>query len=162
MLKARLQEIITIVEQSNVHEVEISYWWGRKIKVTKNASNAAMFLPTNPNQLQAQASVSSTPGDQDATLTTGGALTASEIDAGKLHRITAPIVGTFYRAASPDASPYINVGDKISTGQVICIIEAMKIMNEIESDVKGTVTEILADNAQPVEYNQPLVVIEPS
>jgi acetyl-CoA carboxylase biotin carboxyl carrier protein len=162
MLKARLQEIITIVEQSNVNEVEISSWWGRKIKVTKNASYSTMSLPTNPSSMQAPAAVSSTLGEQEATQASGSALTASEIDAGKLHRITAPIVGTFYRAASPDASPYINIGDKISAGQVICIIEAMKIMNEIESDVSGTVAEILADNAQPVEYNQPLVVIEPS
>jgi acetyl-CoA carboxylase biotin carboxyl carrier protein len=86
----------------------------------------------------------------------------SDVGTNQLHRISAPIVGTFYRAPSPDASPYINIGDKITAGQVICIIEAMKIMNEIESEVSGTVIEVLVDNAQPVEYNQPLVVIEPS
>lgn len=162
MLKARLQEIITIVEQSNVHEVEISSWWGRKIKVTKNASSVAMSLPTSPIQMEFPAAVSPGPAGQDTTLATESASTDSEIDTGKYHRISAPIVGTFYRSPSPDASPYISIGDKISAGQVICIIEAMKIMNEIESDVSGTVAEILVDNAQPVEYNQPLIVIEPS
>ncbi|MCH8024531.1 MAG: acetyl-CoA carboxylase biotin carboxyl carrier protein, partial [Candidatus Marinimicrobia bacterium] len=78
------------------------------------------------------------------------------------HTITAPIVGTFYAAASPESPPFIKVGDRLTTGQTICIIEAMKIMNEIESDVDGTVVEILPDNATPVEFNQPLVVVDPA
>ena len=162
MLKAKLQEIIAIVEQSNVHEVEISSWWGRRIKVTKNASSTMLSLPANSMQMQAPAGVTSTPSNQDKIHAVESVSTDSEVDTDKLHRITAPIVGTFYRAPSPDASPYISIGDKITVGQVICIIEAMKIMNEIESEVGGTVAEILVDNAQPVEYNQPLVVIEPS
>ncbi|OUM95120.1 MAG: acetyl-CoA carboxylase, biotin carboxyl carrier protein [Firmicutes bacterium ZCTH02-B6] len=75
-------------------------------------------------------------------------------------QITAPMVGTFYRAPAPDAEPYVKVGDIVEVGQTLCIIEAMKLMNEIESEVRGRVTEILVENAQPVEYGQPLFVLE--
>lgn len=75
------------------------------------------------------------------------------------HRITSPIVGTFYEAPSPDAEAYVRVGDRVTEGQVLCIVEAMKLMNEIESDVAGEILEILPSNAQPVEYGEPLFVI---
>ncbi len=78
-----------------------------------------------------------------------------------LEVIRSPIVGTFYRAPSPDAPPYVEEGDVVEKGQVLCIVEAMKIMNEIESDVKGKIVKILVENAQPVEYGQPLFLIEP-
>jgi len=77
-----------------------------------------------------------------------------------LHTITSPLVGTFYRSSSPDSSPFVEVGSKVEKGQVICIIEAMKIMNEIESDVSGIVRKILVENGQPVEYGEPLFLIE--
>jgi acetyl-CoA carboxylase biotin carboxyl carrier protein len=76
------------------------------------------------------------------------------------HQVKAPIVGTFYRSSSPDAAVFVQVGDKVESGQVLCIIEAMKLMNEIESDKAGTIQEILVQNAQPVEYGQALFVIE--
>ncbi len=76
------------------------------------------------------------------------------------HQVKAPIVGTFYRSSSPDAAVFVQLGDKVESGQVLCIIEAMKLMNEIESDKAGTVREILVSNAQPVEYGQALFVIE--
>jgi oxaloacetate decarboxylase alpha subunit len=76
--------------------------------------------------------------------------------------IKAPMVGTFYRSPSPEATPYVNVGDTIDVGQVICIVEAMKLMNEIKSEVKGRIVEIQADNAEPVEFGQTLFVIEPA
>jgi acetyl-CoA carboxylase biotin carboxyl carrier protein len=77
-----------------------------------------------------------------------------------LHTITSPLVGTFYRASSPDAPPFVEVGAKVEKGQVLCIIEAMKIMNEIESDVSGVIKKILVENGQPVEYGEPLFLIE--
>lgn len=77
------------------------------------------------------------------------------------HEVLSPIVGTFYRAPSPDADSYVQVGQRVSAGDTLCIVEAMKLMNEIESDVSGTVVKILVENAQPVEYNQPLFVIQP-
>jgi acetyl-CoA carboxylase biotin carboxyl carrier protein len=76
--------------------------------------------------------------------------------------VRAPIVGTFYEAASPDSKPYVQVGDTVKVGDVLCIIEAMKLMNEIESEVSGTVRKIMVKNATPVEYDQPLFIIEPS
>ncbi|GBD89327.1 biotin carboxyl carrier protein of acetyl-CoA carboxylase [bacterium BMS3Abin04] len=77
-----------------------------------------------------------------------------------MHEIRSPIVGTFYRAPAPDADTYVQVGDRLSEGSVLCIVEAMKLMNEIESDVSGKVVKILVENATPVEYNQPLFLIE--
>ncbi|MCS7000264.1 MAG: acetyl-CoA carboxylase biotin carboxyl carrier protein [Bacteroidota bacterium] len=77
----------------------------------------------------------------------------------KVHQILSPIVGTFYRAPAPDAEPFVKVGDHVVPGQTLCIVEAMKLMNEIESDVAGTVVKVLVENGQPVEYNQPLFEI---
>jgi acetyl-CoA carboxylase biotin carboxyl carrier protein len=77
------------------------------------------------------------------------------------HTITSPIVGTFYSAPSPDSDPYVQTGDEVTRGQVLCIVEAMKLMNEIESDVDGTIVEVLGRNAQPVEYGEPLFVVRP-
>ena len=148
MLKDKIQELIAIIEESGVNEIEVSSWWGRKIRVTKNSSaSAGMFAPP------------ATPGPSIVG-TAGPPEAAPEIS--RHHTITAPIVGTFYAAASPESPPFIKVGDRLKTGQTICIIEAMKIMNEIESDIDGTVVEILPDNATPVEFNQPLVVVEPA
>jgi acetyl-CoA carboxylase biotin carboxyl carrier protein len=77
-----------------------------------------------------------------------------------LHQICSPIVGTFYRAPSPDAEQFVQVGDRVTVGKTLCIVEAMKLMNEIESDAAGTVVKVLVENAQPVEYNQPLMLIQ--
>jgi acetyl-CoA carboxylase biotin carboxyl carrier protein len=76
--------------------------------------------------------------------------------------VTSPMVGTFYRAPSPDAPPFVDVGGRVGTGTVLCIIEAMKLMNELESEVEGTIAKILVENAQPVEYGQVLFLIDPS
>ncbi len=86
---------------------------------------------------------------------------AEQEETSHLYTVTAPIVGTFYRAPSPDAEPFVEVGSKVKKGQVLCIIEAMKLMNEIESEVDGVVVRILVENGQPVEYGEPLFLIEP-
>lgn len=78
------------------------------------------------------------------------------------HEVKSPIVGTFYRAPAPDADSYVQIGDSVSVGSVLCIVEAMKLMNEIESDADGKIVKILAENGKPVEYNQPLFLIEPN
>ena len=85
-----------------------------------------------------------------------------KIEKRNIVEIKAPMVGTFYKSPSPEASPYVNIGDSIEPGQVICIIEAMKLMNEIKSEVKGKIVEIRADNAEPVEFGQALFIIEPA
>ena len=84
----------------------------------------------------------------------------NETTSANLHEIRSPIVGTFYRAPAPDADSYVQVGSVVSPGSVLCIVEAMKLMNEIESDVSGKIVKILVENGKPVEYNQPLFLIE--
>jgi acetyl-CoA carboxylase biotin carboxyl carrier protein len=91
----------------------------------------------------------------------GAAPPAAAEDDG-LHAVVSPIVGTFYRAPNPDADPYVKVGDFVERGQVLCIVEAMKLMNEIECDVRGTVMKVMPENAQPVEYGAPLFMIRPA
>lgn len=152
MLKDKLQEIIKLVEDSNINELEISTWWGRKIKVTKQLGQwgAAMYQPAPP-----------TPAPPAIEITASESAPAPAV-ADNSHKVLAPVVGTYYTAASPDSPPYVKVGDKIKQGQVFCIIEAMKIMNEIECDVNGTVVDVLVANGEPVEYNQPLILIDPS
>ena len=148
-LKNRIREIIAIIEESNVNEVEISTWWGRKIRVVKNASGGPL-AGSNPATGPVPAAGPAAPAAEGSPAAGDGS-----------HTIHSPIVGTFYGATSPESPAFIQVGDRISTGQTICIIEAMKIMNEIESDVDGIVTEILVENASPVEFNQPLVIVRP-
>lgn len=150
MLKERIKELIAIIDETGVTEIEVSSWWGRRIRVTKNSSAPAgtFALPS-----------AATPGPP---LVGTAAPAEAAPETSRHHTITAPIVGTFYAASSPESPPFIKVGDRLKKGQTICIIEAMKIMNEIESDVDGTVVEILADNATPVEFNQPLVVVDPA
>ncbi|HXT21947.1 MAG TPA: acetyl-CoA carboxylase biotin carboxyl carrier protein, partial [Thermoanaerobaculia bacterium] len=89
------------------------------------------------------------------------AAAAESAPAAAAHVVTSPIVGTFYAAPSPDAEPFVRVGDRVRVGQVLCIVEAMKLMNEIESDVAGTVMQVYPKNAQPVEYGEPLFGIRP-
>lgn len=86
---------------------------------------------------------------------------AKAADESKYHTVKSPIIGTFYRTPSPDKPNFVNVGDEVKPGQIICIIEAMKLFNEIECDVKGKVVKVLVDHATPVEYDQPLLLIEP-
>jgi len=86
---------------------------------------------------------------------------ADEDDSHRLITITAPLVGTFYRSPSPEAAAFVEIGDRVKKGQVICIIEAMKLMNEIESEADGVVSRVLVDNSQPVEYGEPLFLLEP-
>ena len=159
MLKDRLKEIIAIVEASGVDEVEISTCWGRKIKVRKSAANEGNPASLAPAPAAAQHRAAD---DHQPVVAAGTEEPDPAGESSRQKQIQAPIVGTFYRAASQETKPYIEAGDRISVGQVICIIEAMKIMNEIESDVGGTVIEILVENGTPVEFNQPLVVVDPS
>ena len=97
-----------------------------------------------------------------ATASSGAAAIPAAGDSNGLVTITSPIVGTFYRSPSPDADPYVEEGDSVRKGQVLCIVEAMKLMNEIESEVDGRVVKILVESAKPVEYGQPLFLIDPS
>jgi oxaloacetate decarboxylase alpha subunit len=142
-----IRKLITLVEEMDVEEVEIRRF-GTSIRIRKNSSGKVKAiknpLSTRTGETIAKEAEEPLPskGDEHAIA------------------ITAPMVGTFYRAPAPDAPPYIEIGGRIRKGQIVCIVEAMKIMNEIESEVSGTVTDILVKNEDPVEYNQELFIIK--
>lgn len=148
-----IKKLIKIVENSEIAEFEVEEG-ELKVKISKNYSGApAQAVLQNYTQpVQQQAPAAAAEPQKPAA---GESETKSN-----LHEVRSPIVGTFYRAPAPDADPYVQVGDSVSQGNVLCIVEAMKLMNEIESDVSGKIVKILVENATPVEYNQPLFLVE--
>lgn len=149
-----VKKLVKILENSQLTDLEIEEA-GTRIKISKNIQ--VVQVPQNVVPLvQQQAPSAAT----EAPKTEVKKETSFE-DESKLHTIKSPIVGTFYRAPAPDADPYVQVGDTVSVGTVLCIVEAMKLMNEIESDVNGKIVKILVENGKPVEYNQPLFLIQP-
>ena len=152
-------ELIDRVSERGISAVEIETS-GTKVRIEGTKAHAV--APHYPIEY-----IQPAPGPQQKSLgpqpqlSSPTAPTTPEIDEdGDLHIVTSPIVGTFYRAPNPEAENFSNVGDRVTKGKVLCIIEAMKLMNEIESEFAGTVTEILVENGQPIEYGQPLFVIE--
>ena len=152
-----VRKCIKIVNDAQIAELEIEED-GKRLRITRSfapdASGMAAAMPAM-QQMHAVAAPTAPPVSEAAPA-------AGAAEATTHHEVRSPIVGTFYRASSPDADPFVQVGDTVSKGQVICIIEAMKIMNEIESDASGRVVKILVDDGKPVEYNQPLLLVEPS
>jgi len=148
MWQDKLKEIIYILENSDVNEIEATFW-GRRFRVVKSAS-LKVSSPSTPAVTTSTAPSSKPEPSAEAVQPSSG------------ENILSPMPGTFYLASSPDADPFVKEGDSISEGDTLCIIEAMKIMNEIEAEQNGTVTKILVENGKPVEYNQPLFVINPS
>lgn len=153
-----IKKLIKIVEQSEITEFSVQEG-DLKVKISKNshASAQAVFqsIPSMPEIATSRFpnQISELPLEVKPT-------EEAKEKKPNLHEIRSPIVGTFYRAPAPDADPYVKVGDIVSPGTVLCIVEAMKLMNEIESDVSGKIVKILVENATPVEYNQPLFLIE--
>ncbi len=149
-----IKKLVKLVEESNISEIEVEQNDSR-IKVTKNAIQTS-YSPV----IQTGAYIPA-PSEANQTAqpkTTEPAKPAAP--AANMHEVKSPIVGTFYRASNPESEPFVKVGDTVTSGQTLCIIEAMKLMNEIESDVSGTIVKILVENGRAVEYNQPLFVIE--
>lgn len=149
-----IKKLIKILESSEVTDLEIEEN-GTRVKLAKKVRvMQSVSIPQAPV---------SVPINQQTAITVGKTDEGKVVDEHTgLHEIKSPIVGTFYRAPTPDADAYIQVGETISTGTVLCIVEAMKLMNEIESDVSGKVIKILVENGKPVEYNQPLFLIKTS
>ncbi len=145
----KLKTLIDLVSESNVSELEITEAEG-KVRIVKSSGNVVQQFVAAPMQAAAPA--------QQAAAPAAPAAEAAPAVVG--HQVKSPMVGSFYRASSPGAKAFVEVGDQVKEGDTICIIEAMKILNEIEADKSGTVTRILADNGQAVEYGQPLFVIE--
>jgi acetyl-CoA carboxylase biotin carboxyl carrier protein len=149
-----IRQLVKLVETSEISELEVSQK-DNKIKIVKNGPVASAQV------LQAaMPAVSAAPAAAPATAGSAETAPAAPKKADNVMEVRSPMVGTFYRAASPDSDPYTDVGKTVRAGDVLCIVEAMKLMNEIESEVSGKVIEILVENAQPVEYNQVLFLIE--
>lgn len=151
---AYIKKVIKLVEKSEVDEIEIEEE-GKKIRVAKHRNSQAGFSLPASYPVTAPASVA----QSSAPVAPPPPAAKPEK---KFHEVKSPIVGTFYRAPAPDAANYVEVGQDVKAGTVLCIVEAMKLMNEIESDVDGRVVQILAENGKPVEYSQVLFHIEPS
>ncbi|MFM2074907.1 MAG: acetyl-CoA carboxylase, biotin carboxyl carrier protein [Pseudomonadota bacterium] len=147
----KLKTLIDLVSESNVSELEITEAEG-KVRIVKSMPTG--MVPAPVTYAMAPSPAASAP----APLVDTGAAPAPVEPAG--HAVTSPMVGTFYRSASPGAKAFVEVGDTVKVGQTVCIVEAMKILNEIESDQSGVVKQILIDNGQAVEYGQPLLIIE--
>ncbi|RYX97141.1 MAG: acetyl-CoA carboxylase biotin carboxyl carrier protein [Comamonadaceae bacterium] len=144
----KLKTLIDLVSESNVSELEITEAEGKVRIVKSSGAPLVMQQPAMAMQAQAAAPVAAAPAEAAAPAAPAG------------HAVKSPMVGTFYRAPSPGAKVFVEVGSTIREGDTICIIEAMKILNEIEADKSGTVTKILCENGQAVEYGQPLFMIE--
>ena len=152
-LKEKISSLIEILKNSDIHEIEVSSFWGaQKIRVSnKKENNISLPMNIDKNEHIFKS-------DQKETIQES--INPKDTSLDKLRIIKAPLVGTFYSAPKPGSPSFIKIGDKIKKGQVICIIEAMKIFNEIESDFSGTVVEILIDDGTPVEFDQDLVIIK--
>jgi len=157
-----VKKLIDIIDESTVDSIEISSDKGMKIRISKSPSGRGAMQVAAPMMASMMAPQAALPA---------GRLTPSEsmavIDEPRAEPKTAagievksPMVGTYYGAPEPGAKPYVAIGSRVSKGQTLCIIEAMKIMNEIEADMSGTVTKILVENGQAVEYGQPLFIVE--
>ena len=158
-----VKKLIEMLDGSTVDSIEISTDKGLKIRLSKTPSGRAAVAVAAP------ALVGQAPVEAPRTTPSGGSPAMPEppvapavAAAPKLLEVKSPMVGTYYSAPEPGAKPYATVGHRIKKGQVLCIIEAMKIMNEIESEVDGVVREVLADNAHPVEYGQVLFRVDPN
>ena len=158
-----VKKLLEMVDASSANSIEITSEKGVKIRISKSASQRGMVQMAAPMQMpqmmSAPAPAPSAPSAADVAETKAKAAEAAK---SRYLEVKSPMVGTYYAAPEPGAKPYLSVGDRISKGQILCIIEAMKIMNEIESEFDGVVKEILAQNSHPVEYGQVLLRIDPN
>ena len=159
----QIQDLIRFVSKSGVNEVSIEQ---EGFKITIKTNQAPTYVnanvPTEGVQYVAPAPAAPQAIAPAAEAPAPAAAAAPAADTSKFITIKSPMIGTFYRSAGPDKPLFVNVGDEIKTGDVLCIIEAMKLFNEIESEVSGRIVKVLVDNASPVEYDQPLFLVEPA
>jgi acetyl-CoA carboxylase biotin carboxyl carrier protein len=159
-----VKKLIEIIDESTVDSIEISTDKGMKIRISKSPQQRGAMQVAAPVQMPALLSAPMarpTPADGVPSLQEGEGTRAEPAKSANLE-VKSPMVGTYYSAPEPGAKPYVSVGTRVSKGQILCIIEAMKIMNEIESEYSGTIKEISAQDAQPVEYGQVLFRIDPN
>lgn len=159
----QIQELIKMINKSNIGEVSIEEK-GFKLTI-KQKEEPVQQLIAAPVQSLPVTNYAAAPAQQTAQPTAPASekpAKAAEAPAGNTVTIKSPMIGTFYRSASPDKPSFVNVGDEVDLGKVVCIIEAMKLFNEIESEVKGRIVKVLVEDASPVEYDQPLFLVEPA
>jgi acetyl-CoA carboxylase biotin carboxyl carrier protein len=155
----QIQELIKFVSRSGVNEVSIEQ---KEFKITIKTNQAPTYVTaTVPQQQMQMPQAAAIPATAPASGVKPAVAEPAGEDTSKYITIKSPMIGTFYRSASPDKPFFVNIGDEVKTGQVVCIIEAMKLFNEIESEVSGRIVKVLVDNSSPVEYDQPLFLVEP-
>jgi acetyl-CoA carboxylase biotin carboxyl carrier protein len=152
-----VKKLLEMIDASSANSIEITTEKGVKIRISKSARAAMQVAAPMPMQMQMPMAAPAAPAAAPAA-----EAPKAESPKPRYLEVKSPMVGTYYSAPEPGAKPYLSVGDRISKGQILCIIEAMKIMNEIESEFDGVVKEILAQNAHPVEYGQVLFRIDPN
>jgi acetyl-CoA carboxylase biotin carboxyl carrier protein len=145
----KLKKLIDLVEESGISELELTEG-EEKVRISR------ALMPSSAPVTQYMA-VPQAAATHAAPATTAVAPVVAEVEG---HTVKSPMVGSFYRSSSPDAKPFVDVGSEVAVGDTLCIIEAMKLLNEIESDVAGVVKKILLENGQPVEFGEPLFIIE--
>ncbi len=150
MYLRKLKKLIDLVQESGIGEIEITEG-EEKVRISRQTAGAPMVLGPGMQPMGYAAMPAAAPAAVEA---------APAAPEAKGHQLKSPMVGTFYRAPSPGAPSFVEIGQSVSKGQTLCIIEAMKLLNEIESDASGTIRAILVENGQPVEYGQPLFLIE--
>ncbi|SMD33062.1 acetyl-CoA carboxylase biotin carboxyl carrier protein [Reichenbachiella faecimaris] len=151
-----IKELIDFLSSSGLEEVKIET---EEFKVNIKRSNETQIVE---RAVAAAPAPVATPAAAPAPAPAAAAPVADSAPAGNYVEIKSPMIGTFYRSANPESPAFVNVGDKVSAGATVCIVEAMKLFNEIESEVSGTIVKVLVDDSQPVEYDQPLFLVDPS
>ncbi len=156
---SEIKELIKLVDQTSVHELEIENE-GARLSIRKPGRTEVVNVqaPSFPTTYLPPAPVAHA---APVAVHAEEAKAAPSADTSNLHRIVSPMVGTFYRSPSPEAPPFVNIGDKVSDKTVVCILEAMKLMNPLEAEVKGEIVDILVENGQLVEFGQPLFLVKP-
>lgn len=157
MKTTEIRDLIDFISKSGLNEVNIET---KELKLQVKRDPDQKVFKSTPVASIAAAPVASAPVAQAAPVAKS-ASAAESASGKKTLEIKSPMIGTFYRTSSPEAAPFVSVGDKVSKGQTVCIIEAMKLFNEIESEVSGTIVKVMVENASPVEYDQVLFVVEP-
>ncbi|WP_375751743.1 acetyl-CoA carboxylase biotin carboxyl carrier protein [Vibrio sp. HN007] len=152
----KIKKLIELVEESGIAELEISEG-EESVRISRNGT-APIAAPVQYAAAPAPVAAPAPAAAPAATEAAAPAAPAASEPAG--HKVLSPMVGTFYRAPSPEAKPFVEVGQQVNAGDTLCIVEAMKMMNQIEADKSGTVVAILAEDGDPIEFDQPLVVIE--
>ena len=166
MTLEQIKELIEFIKGHDLNEFELEQD-GVKIRIKTSSNHHVVAVPQLPATMpiMAAAPIAAPPTPAQAAASAAEAKAAADQaaeDGGELCIVKSPIVGTFYRAAEPGATPFVAVGDMVRKGQVLCIIEAMKLMNEIDSEYDGEVTSIYVENGQAVQYGEPLIAIKPS